>query len=308
MIKIEKLTKNYGDTTAVNNIDLEIKDGEILGFLGPNGAGKTTTIRAITGYLKPTSGNILVNGVSVLKDSFKIKKQIGYMPEVNPLYDEMIVRDHLKFAAKIRSINEKQFEKSFEFVVEKCGISEVVSKTINQLSKGYKQRVGLAQAILHDPKILILDEPTSGLDPNQIVEIRKLIKELGKKKTLILSSHILGEVQALCDRIVIIKKGKIVADGTPDELKTSFQGKAQLFIHYQDKKNQMKKLNFPFAQIKNEVVEENGEKILTLTYDITKDIRSDVYKKIKSTDIIILEMQRKQINLEDIFINLTKEA
>ena len=308
MIKITNFTKRFDETLAVDKLNLEIKDGEILGFLGPNGAGKTTTLRAITGYLQPTDGSIEVDGVDVETNPISVKSSIGYMPEQNPLYEEMLVRDFLKFSAEIRGIKGKSFEKAFDFVVEECGIKKAVARPIHQLSKGFKQRVGLSCAILHDPKILILDEPTSGLDPNQIIEIRRLIKELGRRKTLILSSHILGEVQAVCDRIVIINDGLVVADGTSESLKSSFQGKAELQIVFKDPKNQMGKLKFSRTEILKSKTLDKGEKMITLTFSAKEDIRSKVYKKIKSTDIVLLEMRKKQVNLEDVFTSLTKEV
>jgi len=224
MIRIENLTKDYDTVRAVDNINFKVQDGEILGFLGPNGAGKTTTLRVMTSYLSPTKGNVYVDGLNIIDDSEEIRKQIGYLAEHNPLYDEMNVCDFLEFIANTRKINKNDIKVRIKEVVELCGLKEVIHRPINEISKGFRQRVGLAQAIIHDPKILILDEPTTGLDPNQIVEIRELIKALGKKKTVIISSHILQEIQATADRTVIINKGQIVADGTIDELMSSFRG------------------------------------------------------------------------------------
>ena len=228
MIELQNLVKDYGSLRAVDTINFSIKEGEILGFLGPNGAGKSTTLKMITCFLTPTSGNIQIGELNVLEHSKEIRKMIGYLPEHNPLYLEMTVFDYLKFVSEVREISEENFKKILMKTIKKCGLSEVISRPIKTLSKGFRQRVGIAQAIIHDPKILILDEPTSGLDPNQIVEIRALIKELGREKTLIISSHILQEVQAVCDRIVIINKGKIVGQGTTEELRTSHQRKVKL--------------------------------------------------------------------------------
>ena len=207
MIKVTKLSKNYGSVKAVQSISFELKDGEIVGFLGANGAGKTTTLKMITGYLVPTAGSIKVNGMDIIDDIHDIQKQIGYLPELNPLYTEMRVYEYLEFLAGIRKITGKEFKEAFARVVEQCGLKGVVHKSISDCSKGYKQRIGLAAAMIHDPKILILDEPVTGLDPNQIVEIRRLIKSLGKEKLVFMSSHILQEIQATVDRIIIINNG-----------------------------------------------------------------------------------------------------
>lgn len=230
MIEVRNLVKHYGDVKAVDDISFTVKNGEILGFLGPNGAGKTTTLKVITGYLSPTAGNVFVDGMNVLDDSMEIRKMIGYLPEMNPLYHDMQVYDFLEFVARVREIDKNQFRTRLNEVIDLCGLKGVVHKNINELSKGYCQRVGLAQAIIHDPEILILDEPTSGLDPNQIVEIRGLIKNLGKEKTVIISSHILQEMQATADRMIIINKGRIVADGTVEELMSDFKGKTRLTL------------------------------------------------------------------------------
>jgi ABC-2 type transport system ATP-binding protein len=223
-IKLENITKIYGYQKAVDNISFEVKTGEILGFLGPNGAGKTTTMKAISCFLSPNHGDIKVGGISVLEYPEKVKKHIGYLPENNPLYNDMPVIDYLRFVAKLQGLpNEKIRDRIFE-MIQICGLKGEKHKKIRELSKGYKQRVGLAQALIHDPEVLILDEPTTGLDPNQIVEIRALIKKIGREKTVLLSSHILAEVEATCDRIIIINKGKIVADGTSEELRKQAQG------------------------------------------------------------------------------------
>jgi len=223
-IVVENLTKKYGAQRAVDNISFRVKTGEILGFLGPNGAGKTTTMKAITTFLNPNEGDIYVGNYSVSDNPDEVKKSIGYLPENNPLYEEMPVIDYLKFVANLQGIKKSQINDKILEMIIVCGLEGEKHKKISELSKGYKQRVGLAQALIHDPEVLILDEPTSGLDPNQIVEIRELIKKIGKEKTVILSSHILAEVEATCDRILIINKGKIVADGTSGELRKQSEG------------------------------------------------------------------------------------
>ena len=228
MVRIENLTKTFGQVKAVKSISFELKDGEIVGFLGANGAGKSTTLKMITGYISPTAGNVHVDGMNIIDDRLEIQKQIGYLPELNPLYAEMKVYDYLRFHAETRGIKDGDFSQALSKVVNDCGLQGIVHRTIGNCSKGYKQRLGLAAAMIHNPKILILDEPVSGLDPNQIVEIRRLIKKVGKEKLVLMSSHILQEIQATVDRIIIIHNGEIVADGTSDELIADSQGLTHL--------------------------------------------------------------------------------
>ncbi len=233
-IVVKNITKKYGSQRAVDNISFEVKTGEILGFLGPNGAGKTTTMKIITCFMAPSDGDVLVNGISILDDPDAIKKKIGYLPENNPLYNDMQVLDYLEFVAELQGVPKEKIPSRIAEMVKVCGLNDEKHKMISELSKGYRQRVGLAQAMIHDPEILILDEPTSGLDPNQIVEIRKLIREVGKEKTVILSTHILPEVEATSDRILIINKGKIVADGTSEMLRKQAQGTEVLKVEISD--------------------------------------------------------------------------
>jgi ABC-2 type transport system ATP-binding protein len=216
-IEVQHLTRIYGEQKAVNDISFTVGHGEIVGFLGPNGAGKSTTMKIITGYMKPDAGTIIVSGINVQQDALSAKKKIGYLPEANPLYYDMYVREYLDFVAEVHRIPNKK--KKISDIIETVGLTVESRKKTGQLSKGYKQRVGLAAALLHDPEVLILDEPTTGLDPNQIIEIRELIRNLGKNKTVLFSSHILQEVEALCDRIIIINKGKLAADDKLDNLK-----------------------------------------------------------------------------------------
>lgn len=229
-IVIENLSKKYGAQRAVDNISFNVKTGEILGFLGPNGAGKTTTMKMITNYISIGEGEISIGGKSIKDDPDELKKHIGYLPENNPLYLDMPVIDYLEFCASLQGVEKSRVQERIREMVNKCGLNAEKHKKIGELSKGYRQRVGLAQAMIHDPAILILDEPTTGLDPNQIVEIRKLIRDLGKEKTVILSTHILPEVEATCDRILIINKGKIVADGTSETLRAQAQGQEVLKV------------------------------------------------------------------------------
>jgi len=233
-IILENVTKKYGSQKAVDNVSLHVKTGEVLGFLGPNGAGKTTTMKIITGLIAPNKGDAKVGDYSVTNQPDEVKKLIGYLPENNPLYLEMPVIDYLEFTAAIQGVPKNKIKDRIYEMIRTCGLNAEKHKKIGELSKGFRQRVGLAQAMIHDPKVLILDEPTTGLDPNQIVEIRRLIKELGKEKTVILSTHILPEVEATCDRILIISKGKIVADGTSENLRRQSQGRELLRVRIED--------------------------------------------------------------------------
>ena len=307
MIQLQNLVKDYGSLRAVDHINFEINEGEILGFLGPNGAGKTTTLKMITCFFEPTEGNISVENFNVLENSREIRKMIGYLPEHNPLYLEMTVYDYLKFVAEVREIPD--FKTRLKEVINKCGLHGIVGKPINTLSKGYKQRVGIAQAIIHDPKILILDEPTVGLDPNQIVEIRELIKELGKEKTLIISSHILQEVQAVCDRIVIINKGKIVADGSTEELKSNFQNKTKINLELIAKEDEISSLTENVENISLLSVTPKGNDVVQaiIEFDSGVDKRAEIFQHIKSREWTLLEMRRDHVSLEAVFRNLTIE-
>ena len=310
MIKIENLTKHYGDVKAVRSISFELEDSQIVGFLGANGAGKSTTLKMITGYLTPTSGNVFVDNKNIIDHSIEIQKMIGYLPELNPLYGEMKVFDYLKFHADVRGIQGHQFNKSLEKVVSQCGLQGVVHKTVSNCSKGYKQRIGLAAAMIHDPKILILDEPVTGLDPNQIVEIRQLIKRLGKEKLVLMSSHILQEIQATVDRIVIIHNGEIVADGTSDELIKDSKGLNQLELELLNaKEDDIKnmKANIPSIKIKSQTENEKSH-LVSLEYANTSDPREDVFNYAVEKKWIIIKMNSTKRNLEDIFRNLTKQG
>ncbi len=310
MIQVENLTKYYHTLCAVDQVNFEIQKGEILGLLGPNGAGKTTTLRMLTGYLRPSSGNIRVKGLSIDKHILEIKKILGYLPESAPLYHDMLVFDYLNYVAAIRQINGDKKIARIRRLADLCGINEVMHRPIGDLSKGYKQRVGLAHAMMDDPEVLVLDEPTSGLDPNQIVEIRKIIKEIGKEKTIILSTHILSEAEATCDRIVIISQGKIVADGSADNLKQSTGGKNIMNLSVQNA--DYKTVHETLAGIKgiDEVtcISETSSMLkVSLSYASTADLRPEVYRKIKNTDWILLEFHQETQSLENIFRELTKE-
>lgn len=311
MIHVENLTKYYHTLCAVDQINLDIQKGEILGLLGPNGAGKTTTLRMLTGYLKPSYGNIFVKGLSIDKNVLEIKKVLGYLPEAAPLYHDMLVFDYLNYVAAIREIHRNQKLGRIRHLADLCAINEVMHQPIGELSKGYKQRVGLAQAMMNDPEVLVLDEPTSGLDPNQIVEIRKIIKEIGKEKTIILSTHILSEAEATCDRIVIINQGKIVADGSTENLKQSAGGQNIMNLSLQNA--DFKAVEKTFASIDGiesvtRVAEDNQSLNIRLCYPSTQDLRPDIYRKIRATDWIVLDFHQETQSLENIFRELTKES
>jgi ABC-2 type transport system ATP-binding protein len=311
VIKIDNLTRYYGDSPAVDNISFEIRKGEILGLLGPNGAGKTTTMRILTCYLRPTSGNITVKDFNIYDDPVEIKKLIGYLPESAPLYPDMLVYDYLKFVADLREIENSRADSRIKELADMCGINEVMHRPINELSKGYKQRVGLAHAMMNDPEILVMDEPTSGLDPNQIVEIRDIIKKIGTEKTVILSTHILSEAEATCDRIVIINRGGIVADGSTDELKRQAGNDYIVLISLMnDNFEDVKKALQVIPEV-NDIILENSEDG-TIDFHIScsgeKDVRPEIYTIIKNNNWPLLEFHRESRSLETIFRELTKEG
>ena len=310
MIRIESLVKHYGPIEAVRGITFEVKDGEILGFLGANGAGKSTTLKIITSYLAPTSGHVFVDDVDIDEHSVEVRKRVGYLPELNPLYGEMRVYDLLSFVAQVREIRGPAFKDALDRVVQQCGLNGVVHMDVNTCSKGYKQRIGLASAMIHDPDILVLDEPVTGLDPNQIVEIRELIKSLGKEKTLIISSHILQEIEATVDRIVILHEGEIVADGTPDQLMSSFRGRTRLMLEVkQADPDSIHRLEEEVGEITvTAVKEQDGKRNIALEYDRTEDLRETIFHFAKRNDWVILEMSQVRVQLEDVFRGLTVEG
>ena len=305
-IVVENLTKIYGTQRAVDNITFRVKTGEVLGFLGPNGAGKTTTMKAITTYLIPNEGTIKVGEFSISEQPDEIKKRIGYLPESNPLYQEMPVIDYLRFVAELQGIEKSKVNDRLREMVDICGLEGEKHKKIGELSKGYKQRVGLAQALIHDPEVLILDEPTSGLDPNQIVEIRELIKKIGRKKTVILSSHILAEVEATCDRIMIINKGKIVADGTSEELRKHAQGKEIIKVTIED--GDWSSIFEKLQKIDSVDVVDilNKEKnVFEIQSRANQSSRKKVFKVCVENNWTLTEMTPIETKLEDIFRELT---
>lgn len=305
-VSIENLSKSYGSHLAVDNISFHVQPGEVLGFLGPNGAGKSTTMKMITCYLKPSSGNIKVGDTSILEDPEDAKKKIGYLPENNPLYLDMGVVDYLRFFAQLHGVPKTKVEGRIREMIGVCGINREKHRRIGELSKGYRQRVGLAQAMIHDPEILILDEPTTGLDPNQIVEIRKLIKDLGRAKTVVLSTHILPEVESTCDRILIINRGKIVADGTADSLRKQAQGREILKIKIED--GTKDEIFATLRQMRNVLQVEpdlRGEGRFEIQLNPNLDNRRNLFRLCVEKNWILTELTPIETRLEDIFRNLT---
>ena len=300
-IEVQKLSKKYQEQLAIDDISFKVSSGEIVGFLGPNGAGKSTTMKIISCFIKPTSGDVLVDGVSIDKDELSVKSKIGYLPEHNPLYEDMYVRESISFIAQMHKI--KNIKVAVQGVIEKVGLVKEAHKKIGQLSKGYKQRVGIAQAIVHDPKVLILDEPTSGLDPNQLEDIRALIKELGKNKTVILSTHIMQEVESICDRIVVIKNGSIVADKYLEQNSNTLNNiKEQIVSVEFENEISITKLKKGLPKIK---IERKENKFL-FYYNGNEDLRKLISSFAQKNEILILEIKKHSDKLEDLFKKLTK--
>lgn len=306
MIKVEHLAKRYADVYAVNDVSFEVHQGEIVGLLGPNGAGKTTTMRILTCYMPATSGSATVAGYDVFRESINVRKQIGYLPENVPLYPEMRVREYLLFRAKLKKLPSRERKTKIDECIEKCRITEVQNQIIGTLSKGYRQRVGLADTLVHDPKILILDEPTIGLDPNQIRQVRQLIKELGAKHTILLSTHILPEVEMLCERVIIINKGKIVAMDTPANLAIQLRAGNNLVLEVRGNGEKIKNALTNIKSVKKVVWQDKGE-ISNFTVEAEKgaDVREDVFSNIVKNNGIIREMKQASITLEEIFHQIT---
>lgn len=306
-IVVNNLTKKFGSQRAVDNISFEVKTGEILGFLGPNGAGKTTTMKILTCYMAPSDGEAIINDLSILEQQNEIKKKIGYLPENNPLYYDMPVLDYLKFVADLQGVRKDKLQERIGEMVYVCGLNIEKHKKIGELSKGFRQRVGLAQAMIHDPEILILDEPTTGLDPNQIVEIRKLIKELGKHKTVILSTHILPEVESTCDRILIINNGKIVADGTADMLRQRARGEELLRVQIGEPQERDEVANSLKMLDSVAIVDfdKNIKNSFLVTSKSNRSSRRDIFQLCVVKNWVLTEMTPIETKLEDIFRELT---
>ena len=307
MIQVKKENKKYGSTIAVNDISFDVKDGEIVGFLGPNGAGKSTTMNMITGFIEPTNGQIIINGNDISKRPRKAKKEIGYMPENVPLYYELTAREFISYMTELKLVKRNERKKEVEKVIEETGLKEVQNKLIRNLSRGYKQRVSLAGALVGNPDVIILDEPTVGLDPKQITEIRSLIKQLGKKHTVILSTHILSEVSQICEKVIIINKGKIIAIDTPENLEKSTKEKNGISVIVEDPKGNMKKLKQKIKEIDTiDFVKDNedGTKQYVITTSSDIDLRKKLFEVLPKEEIVIFELKKTETTLEDAFIKL----
>ncbi len=295
-ITVQNISKSFGPQKALNNVSFSIKKGEIVGFLGPNGAGKSTMMRILTTYYKPDSGNAEVNGFDILKSETDVQKSIGYLPEHNPLYLEMYVKEYLSFNADVYHVSKNKVQE----VIEQTGLGPEAHKKIGQLSKGYRQRVGLAAALLHNPEVLILDEPTTGLDPNQLIEIRKLIREIGKEKTILLSTHIMKEVEAVCDRVIIINKGKLVADKKLEELRTSEEQIIEVEFDFRVEEQLLMQL----PNVSN--VMNVGGFVYEISFNTSTDMRPAVFDFAHDNQLKTLQLSRKNKNLESLFTELTR--
>ena len=307
MIEVKNITKKYGSFTAVNNISFKIEEGEIIGLLGPNGAGKSTTMNMITGYIEPTEGEIKIEGYDISKKPKKAKAQIGYMPEGVPLYSDLTVKEFVTYMAELKKVDRKTRKEKVEKIIEQTGLKDVEKKLTRNLSRGYKQRVSMAGALVGEPKILILDEPTVGLDPKQITEIRSLIKELGKTHTIILSSHILSEVSQICNKVIIINKGKIVAIDTPENLEKKVASNNTTYVTVEDTENKMETIKETIPEIKEiKLIKENedGTKQYALESDKDVDLRKIVFNEFAKENITIFEMKKADTTLEDAFMKL----
>ncbi|MFA6551361.1 MAG: ATP-binding cassette domain-containing protein [Patescibacteria group bacterium] len=309
MIKVENLSKQFNDVKILDSISFEVRTGEILGFLGPNGAGKSTTMKIITSFWTPSFGNVFIDDFNVVANPLEIRQKIGYLPETVPLYDDMKVYEYLRFIAEIRGLAKDNIKDAIKRAIVACGLESVIKKPIEELSKGYRQRVGLAQAIIHDPEILILDEPTTGLDPNQIVEIRNLIKKLGEHKTVIFSTHILSEVQATCDRVIIINQGKIVGEGTPAELASRSGAQEIIYVKIKGPRDMIYDTLQAIEQIE-EITHKDREGEEIFGFEIKPksgiDIREHIAGVSMQNNWSILEFNRKTASMEDVFRELTK--
>ena len=307
MIEVKNVTKKYGKFVAVDDISFTINDGEIVGLLGPNGAGKSTTMNMLTGFIEQTQGDIIIDGYNMLKKPKKAKKEIGYMPEGVPLYSDLTVKEFITYMAEIKNVNKKERKDKIQKIIENTGLKDVQNKLTKNLSRGYKQRVSLAGALVGEPKILILDEPTVGLDPKQITEIRSLIKELGKTHTVILSSHILSEVSQICNKVIIINKGNIVAVDTPENLENKVSNNNATYVTVEDTENKMDLIKDKIKEIKAiKLIKENedGTKDYELQAEKGVDLRKIIFKEFAKENITIFEMKKADTTLEDAFMKL----
>ncbi len=311
MIEVKNVTKKYGSTVAVDDISFDVKDGEVVGFLGPNGAGKSTTMNMITGFIEPSCGQIIVNGNDISKKPKKAKKDIGYMPENVPLYYELTAKEFVTYMAELKMVKRNIRKQEVQEVLKEVGLEEVQNKLIRNLSRGYKQRVSMAGALIGNPDVIILDEPTVGLDPKQITEIRSLIKKLGQKHTVILSTHILSEVSQICERVIIINKGKIIAIDTPENLEKATKEKNSISITVEDPKDNMKNLKEKIKEIETiEFKRDNndGTKQYIVTFSSDVDLRKKLFEVLPKEEIVIFELKKTETTLEDAFIKLIDKA
>jgi ABC-2 type transport system ATP-binding protein len=307
MIEVQQLTKRYGPTLAVSGVSFEANKGEVLGFLGPNGAGKTTTMRVITGYLPPSSGSVKVAGYDVVEESIEARRHTGYLPENPPVYAEMRVSEYLAFAGRIKGVARRDLRKRMADVSEKCAITGVQNRQIGKLSKGYRQRVGLAQALIHNPDVLVLDEPTASLDPKQIIETRQLIRSLAGQHTVVLSTHILPEVSKTCDRVVVINAGKVVAVGTPDELTRRLQGFETVLLTAEGPRDEIKAKIEKVAGVTR--VDQHDVAETRMAFEIhtekDRDVRAELARAVVESGWRLIELRTSGLSLEDIFLKLT---
>lgn len=307
MIEVKNVTKKYGDFIAIENINFNIKEGEIVGLLGPNGAGKSTTMNMLTGFIEPTEGEIIIDGYNMEKKPLKAKKQIGYMPEGVPLYTDLTVKEFINYMADLKMVAKKDKKENIKKVIEQTNLSDVQNKLIKNLSRGYKQRVSMAGALVGEPKILILDEPTVGLDPKQITEIRTLIKSLGKDHTIILSSHILSEVSQICEKVIIINKGNIVAIASPKELEEKVRRENSVIVTVEEKDKDIEKITKSIKGVKQiKLVKDNedGTKEYLIISEKNTDIRKEIFEKYAKEDITIYELKKQEATLEEAFMKL----
>ncbi|MGB7566775.1 MAG: ATP-binding cassette domain-containing protein [Chitinivibrionales bacterium] len=307
MLEVKDLNKKFGEVHAVKNLSFEVKKGEILGFLGPNGAGKTTTMRIITCYIPASSGTIRVNGMDTIENDLEVRRKIGYLPESTPLYNDMLVKDYLQFVGEIRGMRGRALSSRIDEMFQVCGLTKMAARPIGNLSKGYRQRVGLAQAMLADPQLLILDEPTSGLDPNQIIEIRQLIKNMGKEKTVIYCSHILSEVSATCNHIIIINQGSIVASGTADELTAKMNKENRYVLRLKADRTSVESKLKTLEGVARVKVTQSGEWVdAVVVAQDNQDIGEKIYKCVFENGWSLAELKRESASLEDVFTQLTR--
>jgi ABC-2 type transport system ATP-binding protein len=305
VIEVNELTRYYGQKQAISNVSFKVKKGEILGLLGPNAAGKTTAMRILTCYMPPTSGTATVGGFDIFEQSMEVRQITGYLPENPPLYNELTVDDYLNFVAKIKGVENDKMKNEIETVIEKASVGEVRNRVIGKLSKGFKQRVGLAQCLINNPAVVILDEPTVGLDPKQIIEIRELIKNLKGDHTIILSSHILPEVEQTCERVVIISEGRVVAEDTPDNLTARMKGSDRVILEVEGEKKKVEDIFKSFSDVTSVNISPMAGKRLKVAVECKKDLRKDFAQALVSKKVGLLEMQADKVTLEDIFLHLT---